>query len=80
MMSDEQQARFAIRISAEDYLRYYKGQAKQVIVNAHDGRRVQFPAGWLQPFVTHTGIQGLFVLRFDGSNKLIGLEKTGELP
>jgi len=79
MKGAEQQARFAIRISAEDYLNYYRGAAKQVIVKAHDGRRVQFPAGWLQPFVSRDGIQGVFVLSFDANNKLIGLEKTGEL-
>ncbi len=80
MTGDAQQVRFAIRISAEDYLFYYKGQARQVIVNADDGRRVQFPASCLQPFVTRDGIKGVFVLRFDTNNKLIGLEKIGELP
>lgn len=80
MTGAERQAKFTIRISADDYLYYYKGQAKQVIVNADDGRRVQFPASCLQPFVTRDGIQGVFVLRFDENNKLIGLEKTGGLP
>lgn len=78
-MNDEQQVRFTVRISAEDYLCYYKGQARQVIVRADDGRRVQFPAGWLQPFLFCDGIAGRFMLRFDANNKLIGLEKTGEL-
>jgi len=80
MKANAQQVRFAIRISAEDYIYYYKGQAKQVIVNAHDGRRVQFPASCLQPFVLHDGINGVFCLRFDANNKLIGLEKIAELP
>ena len=80
MVGSAQQVRFAIRISAEDYLYYYTGQAKQVIVNAHDGRRVQFPASCLQPFVLHDGINGIFSLRFDEDHKLIGIEKIGELP
>jgi len=80
MKGNAQQVRFAIRISVEDYIYYYKGQATQVIVNADDGRRVQFPAGCLQPFVLHDGINGIFRLRFDANNKLIGLEKIGELP
>ncbi len=80
MVGNAQQVKFSIRISAEDYIYYYKGQATQVIVNAHDGRRVQFPASCLQPFVLHNGINGVFSLRFDADNKLIGLEKIGELP
>ncbi len=80
MTGDMQQVRFAIKISADDYLYYYKGQARQVIVSAEDGRRVQFPASCLQPFVMRDGIKGVFVLRFDVNNKLVGLEKIGELP
>ena len=80
MTRNAQQVRFAIRISADDYLAYYKGQARQVIVNADDGRRIQFPASCLQPFVMRDGINGVFVLRFDVNNKLVGLEKIGELP
>ncbi len=80
MNGSEQRVRFAIRISADDYLAYYKGQARQVIVDAEDGRRIQFPASCLQPFIMRDGINGIFVLRFDANNKLVGLEKTGELP
>ncbi|HED38934.1 MAG TPA: DUF2835 family protein [Chromatiales bacterium] len=80
MNGSEQRVRFAISISADDYLAYYKGQARQVIVDAEDGRRIQFPASCLQPFIMHDGINGIFVLRFDANNKLVGLEKTGELP
>jgi len=80
MRANAQQVRFAIRISAEDYIYYYRGQAKQVIVNADDGRRVQFPASCLQPFVLHDGINGVFRLRFDANNKFVGIEKIGELP
>ncbi len=80
MNGSEQRVRFAISISADDYLAYYKGQVRQVIVDAEDGRRIQFPASCLQPFIMHDGINGIFVLRFDANNKLVGLEKTGELP
>ena len=80
MRANAQQVRFAIRISAEDYIYYYRGQAKQVIVNADDGRRVQFPASCLQPFVLHDGINGVFRLRFDANNKFVGIEKIAELP
>ncbi len=80
MKGAAQQAKFAISISADDYLAYYKGYARQVIVDADDGRRIQFPASCLQPFVMRDGINGFFILRFDASNKFVGLEKIGDLP
>lgn len=79
MDNKQQQVRFAIKISADDYLFYYQGRARQVLVRAEDGRRVQFPASCLQPFVTHDGISGYFELQFDASNKFVGLKKIAEL-
>lgn len=70
--------RFRLAISSDDYLAYYKGVARDVTVRAEDGRRVKFPAGALQPFITHDGIHGRFELRFDASNKLLGLQRLGD--
>ena len=66
---------FTLRISRNDYLRYYRGSARHVIVKANDGRHIQFPANILRPFVTREGIAGNFVLRLDENNKLINIEK-----
>ncbi|MBU2710175.1 DUF2835 domain-containing protein [Zooshikella harenae] len=54
-----------LNISPEEYLRYYKGSAKQVLAHTFDGRSVSFPANILQRFLTHEGIQGQFVIEFD---------------
>ncbi|QKQ28327.1 DUF2835 domain-containing protein [Candidatus Reidiella endopervernicosa] len=70
--------RFRIEISAEKYLLYYNGSARNVITRSFDGRRVQFPASSLRPFVTHKGISGTFELRFDQNNKLIELVRIGD--
>lgn len=70
--------RFRLAISADDYLAYYRGSARDVVVIAEDGRRVKFPAGALQPFVTRTGIHGRFELRFDTRHKLLGLHRLGD--
>lgn len=67
--------RFRLAISAEDYLSYYEGVAKQVIVRAEDGRRLRFPASAIRKFVTREGVNGLFEISFDASNKLIGIER-----
>lgn len=77
-MQENQQIRFRLAISAEDYLAYYQGAAKAVVVRAEDGRRVRFPAGALQPFITHQGIHGRFELRFDARHKLQALRRIGD--
>lgn len=66
---------FKLSISSEDYLRYYQGAAGQVITRSVDGQSLQFPANLLRPFVTHTGIQGLFAIQFDDQHKCQGIRR-----
>jgi hypothetical protein len=66
---------FQLRISAERYLDYYRGAARNVVVRCADGVTIQFPAALLQPFVTPTGIQGSFVLTCDEANKGADLQR-----
>lgn len=73
-----QHIRFRLAISADEYLAYYRGAARDVVVSAEDGRRVKFPAGALQPYILQDGIHGRFELRFDANNKLLGLQKLGD--
>lgn len=75
-MSHEQEISFYLDISAEDYLRYYKGQARHVLVTSKNGLRVQFPAAALQRFVTHDGVRGHFVMRYDESLKMTSISKV----
>jgi hypothetical protein len=77
-MQASQRIRFRLAISADDYLAYYQGVARAVLVRAEDGRRVRFPAGALQPFVSHQGVHGLFELCFDAGNKLTELRRIGD--
>jgi hypothetical protein len=63
------QYQFHLRISPEQYLDYYRGVVKQVVVQCSTGEVVQFPAGLLQKFVTTDGIRGRFVLTCDDQNK-----------
>lgn len=72
--------RFHLNLSADAYLRYYRGAARTVSVVSVDGRRVAFPAEHLRPFVTRDGVQGVFELRFDADNRFAGLERLGDLP
>ncbi len=70
-----QEIRFALSITGEEYLRYYRGVARYVVVKSHDGRRVQFPARLLRPFVTQQGVQGEFRLLLDEANRLVDLQR-----
>jgi hypothetical protein len=69
---------FRLNISAQDYLAYYQGAAREVVATSSEGLRVRFPASALRPFVTHEGIVGAFVLRVGADNKLHSLHRTGD--
>ena len=70
-----QRVTFDIHIPADEYLRVYKGSAKAVLVTAHDGRRIQFPANILQPFLLHSGISGRFAIQFDREGKFQNISR-----
>ncbi|WP_432695790.1 DUF2835 domain-containing protein [Marinobacterium sp. YM272] len=57
-------------ISDEEYLRLYRGEVRDVVARARDGRRVRFPAASLTRFVTRQGIQGSFRIRYSSEGKL----------
>ena len=66
---------FNLNISAQEYLRVYRGSARQVVVRGTDGSSLSFPAEHLRRFVSHDGVQGRFELKYDASNKFVSLEK-----
>ena len=76
-MSDTSSRRacFALSLSAEIYLSYYKGRAQAVVVKAADGRILHIPASVLQRFVTHDGIHGNFEIEFDANNKFVAIRR-----
>jgi hypothetical protein len=67
---------FHLRITPEQYLGYYRGAVRQVIVRSTSGQSVQFPASLLQRFVVQEGIIGDFVLVCDDNNKCIELRRV----
>lgn len=64
---------FRLELSEQEFLRYYAGQARDVVVRAEDGRRVRFPARLLRGFVTYSGIRGRFRLLYDDTGRSRGL-------
>jgi hypothetical protein len=73
--SANRQIRFSLNISADEYVRYYRGSAKYVRARSSDGKTVRFPANILQPYLTHDGIHGHYVMHYDENNKFLKLEK-----
>ena len=49
-----------IDLSADELLRYYRGEAKNVLAVSEDGRTVRFPASLLRTFVPKTACRGGF--------------------
>jgi hypothetical protein len=68
---------FHLRISAHQYLDYYRGTVKHVLVQCSTGQNIQFPASLLQQFVTTDGISGEFALICDENNRNPRLERLG---
>lgn len=64
-----------LNISAEQYLRLYRGEVEHVVARALDGRSVRFPAATLRRFVSREGISGRFRIRYGADGKLIDIEK-----
>lgn len=70
-----ERVRFDINIPAEQILAYYQGVARQVSVVAYDGRRIEFPAEKLRPFLNHLGVCGVFELEFDDMHRFVALQQ-----
>lgn len=66
-----------LRISRDEYLKLYRGLSQVVSTRALDGRRVQFPANILRPWVTHAGIHGRFLIRFTAAGKFSDIRRLG---
>ncbi len=64
-----------ITLSAERWLPYYQGAVRALVVRSLDGRSVQLPAHALRPFVDHDGLHGIFIVDFDESGRLQGLQR-----
>lgn len=67
---------FRIGLTAEQFLPYYRGELKEVVVRCEDGRRVQFPARLLLGHLSHGGVRGRFVLRCSEEFRAIDVQKA----
>jgi hypothetical protein len=70
-----QQSLFAIDLEYEELKVFYTGSKNRVQVTAHDGRSINLPWSMLQPYLTTSGIQGRFLIRYTQEGKLLRLDK-----
>jgi len=68
--------RFRLEISADEYLRYYRGEVDAVQIRTTDGRLIQFPANVLQKYINQSGVHGSFRIVFDDNNKMVSMERV----
>lgn len=67
--------RFRLNISSDDYLRFYQAQSCFVQAQTEEGQRIKFPAEHLRPYISHSGIHGLFELESTDQGKFIALRR-----
>ncbi|MFK5949255.1 MAG: DUF2835 domain-containing protein [Methylococcales bacterium] len=67
--------RFSLHLSYDQYLQVYQGVAKNISVVADDGRRISFPAGNVQSFLTRDGVHGYFEMELTAENKFISVKR-----
>ncbi|MFK7795303.1 MAG: DUF2835 domain-containing protein [Gammaproteobacteria bacterium] len=65
-----------LSISTQEFERLYRGQVRDVICTATDGRTVQFPANVLRQFLTHNGVHGEFEIFFTSDNRFSKIKKS----
>jgi len=70
-----QSIHFSLHLTYDQYLRVYQGTAKNISVVADDGRRISFPAGNVQSFLSRDGINGFFEMVLTAENKFVEIKK-----
>lgn len=71
---------FDLDLTPEQFLAWYRGEARMVRVRSHEGLVVEFPARLLQRFLTPEGIHGRFVLLCDDNFRHGRVERAGSPP
>ena len=75
MVKYEVEYEFEIHLSAEEYLQYYQGVVRAIQVRSKCGKRIQFAADKIRPFVLADGIHGTFKLQLGLNNKFLAIKK-----
>lgn len=77
-MTSHQLIRFKLALSYDQFLAVYQGTAKTVTTLADDGRRIVFPAGNIQRYLTRDGIHGHFEMELTAQHKFVGIRRISD--
>ena len=66
---------FLIKITRDEWLKYYRGHANQIKVTSLRGLKISISAHHFRPHTAETGIIGFFRLTLGTGNQFISLEK-----
>lgn len=66
---------FRLTLSPDEYLPYYRGEIRYVVVRCDNGQTLQFPARLLRPFISAGGIRGSFELCCNDEGKATSLRR-----
>lgn len=72
---NNQSFQFSLYISTDDYMAYYEGSVKHVLVSTYSGIKLKFPASILRQFLTHDGIKGSFEMEVDQNYKFQSIRR-----
>ena len=65
-----------LAIAAEEYLRHYRGGARDVVATSPEGRTLRFPASVLRRVVTRDGVHGRFVIRYSDEGRFLDITRA----
>ncbi len=68
-----------LHISMEEFEAWYAGVATSVRAVDTRGRRIRFPARILRSYLSHDGIHGRFVIRFDADGRFQSIHKAEQV-
>ncbi|MBM75547.1 MAG: hypothetical protein CMK59_09100 [Proteobacteria bacterium] len=66
---------FRLDLNKDEWLRYYTGTARSVMVTSLRGLKISIPAHHFRRFTGTSGISGLFVILLDENNKMVKIER-----
>ena len=66
---------FSVSLSYVEYNVFYTGSKNRIQVTALDGESINLPWSALQPFFSTSGVQGSFVITYEGEGKLLSIER-----
>ena len=66
-------SRFSVSLSYDESKVFYTGSKNRLQVTAFDGKSINLPWSALQPFLSTSGVQGRFIITYDGGGKLLSL-------